>query len=145
MGGNMLLDVGPREDGTLQPEQVERLEGLGAWIHKHSEAIYGTVAGLPVGLFYGASTLSKTRETLYLFFFDKPFDQIAVKGLLKPPARVSVVGSNTLLKHKTIGGLGDTPGILWIDVPEEVVDPEATVVRLEFDQPIDIYLGAGRE
>ena len=30
MGGNMLLDVGPMADGTIPPEQVERLEGLGA-------------------------------------------------------------------------------------------------------------------
>jgi alpha-L-fucosidase len=144
MGGNMLLDVGPYEDGSLQPEQVERLEGLGKWIDKHSEAIYGTLAGLPAGMFYGASTASKDRKTLYLFFFDKPLDQIAVKGLLSPVERVTVVGSGRELKHTKIGGLGETPGIVWIDVPEEVVDPSATVLRLEFAEPLRIYSGAGR-
>jgi alpha-L-fucosidase len=145
MGGNMLLDVGPYEDGTLQPEQIKRLEGLGDWIHKHEEAVYGTVAGLPPGLFYGASTRSKSNDTLYLIFFDKPVDQIAVKGLLKRPARVSVVGSGQPLNHKTIGGLGETPGMLWIDVPSEITDPNATVLKLEFDQPIEVYVGAGRD
>ena len=145
MGGNMLLDVGPHEDGSLQPEQVKRLEGLGDWIRKHSEAIYGTVAGLPSGLFYGASTLNKSRDALYLIFFDKPFDQIALKGVLKPPAKVTVLGSGIELIHKTIGGLGDTPGILWIDIPEDCVDANATVVKLEFDQPIELYIGAGRD
>jgi alpha-L-fucosidase len=145
MGGNMLLDVGPYEDGTLQPEQVNRLEGLGDWIRKNAEAVYGTVAGLPAGLFYGASTLNKARDVLYLIFFDKPFDQIAVKGLLKPPSKVSVLGSSEVLTHKTIGGLGETPGILWIDIPEELVDPNATVVKLEFDQEIQVYTGAGRD
>jgi len=145
MGGNMLLDVGPYEDGTLQPEQVKRLEGLGDWIRKHSEAVYGTVAGLPPGLFYGASTMNKTRDALYLIFFDKPVDQIALKGLIKPPVKVSVVGSGTELTHKTIGGLGSTPGILWIDVPEEVVDANATVVKLEFEGPLELYLGGGRD
>ena len=145
MGGNMLLDVGPHEDGTLQLEQVTRLEELGDWIRKNSEAIYGTVAGLPAGLFYGASTMNKSRDVIYLFFFDKPFDQIAVKGLLTAPSRITVLGANTELTHKTIGGLGDTPGILWIDIPEAAVDANATVVKLEFDHPVTIYSGAGRE
>jgi len=145
MGGNMLLDVGPYEDGTLQPEQVNRLEGLGDWIKRHSEAVYGTVAGLPIGLFYGASTMNKAKDVLYLIFFDKPFDQIAVKGLTCLPTTATILGSGKELTHKTIGGLGDTPGILWIDIPESEVDPNATVVKLEFDKPITMYLGAGRE
>jgi len=144
MGGNMLLDVGPYEDGTLQPEQIKRLEGLGDWIRKHEEAVYGTVAGLPAGLFYGASTMNKEKNVLYLMFFDKPFDQVAVKGLLCRPSKVSVLGQGTELTHKTIGGLGETPGILWIDVPEQAVDPNATVLKLEFNEPIKMYTGAGR-
>ena len=113
MGGNLLLDVGPFEDGSLQPEQVQRLEALGDWIKPRSEAIYGTVAGLPPGLFYGASTMAKDRKSLYLFFFDKPFDQIAVKGLLSDARRITVVGTGTELKWTKIGGLGETPGIVW--------------------------------
>lgn len=144
MGGNMLLDVGPYEDGSLQPEQVKRLEGLGDWIRKHDGAIYGTVAGLPHGHFYGASTASKDGKSLYLFFFDRPVDQIAVKGLLTPIRRVSVVGDGRELTHTKIGGLGETPGIEWIDVPEDVLDPNATVIKLEFDEPLKIYQGTGR-
>ncbi|MDR3692298.1 MAG: alpha-L-fucosidase [Fimbriimonas sp.] len=145
MGGNMLLDVGPYEDGRLQPEQVERLEGLGDWIKRHSEAVYGTIAGLPQGLFYGASTMNKAKDTLYLMFFDKPFDQVAVKGLRKLPKRVTALGSGGELKYRNIGGLGETPGILWIDIPESIIDPNSTVVKLEFDGEIDIYQGKGRD
>jgi alpha-L-fucosidase len=144
MGGNMLLDVGPYEDGSLQPEQVQRLEGLGKWIRKHDEAIYGTQAGLPAGLFYGASTISKDRKSLYLFFFDRPFDQIAVKGLLSDIKRASVLSSGSALKHTKIGGLGETPGVVWIDIPAAEVDENATVVKLEFEEPVRIYTGAGR-
>jgi len=144
MGGNMLLDVGPYEDGSLQPEQIKRLEGLGDWIRKHEEAVYGTRAGLPAGHFYGASTKSKDEKSLYLIFFDKPFDQIAVKGFLSPVKRVTVVGSGTELTHTKIGGLGDTPGVVWIDIPENEVDPNATVVKVEFDEPMRVYAGKGR-
>ena len=31
-GGNLLLNIGPRPDGTIQPEAVERLRALGEWM-----------------------------------------------------------------------------------------------------------------
>ena len=145
MGGNMLLDIGPYADGGLQPEQVERLEGLGAWIRKHEEAVYPTTAGLPPGHVYGASTLSQDRQTLYVFIFDRPWDQIAVKGLQNTVKRVSVLGEGSELTHRKIGGLGHTPGVVWIDVPERVLDPNATVLKIELDGPLDLYRGAGRD
>jgi len=58
IGGNLLLDVGPMEDGTITPAQTERLKGLGRWTKKHTEAIYGTTRGLPFGHYYGPTTLS---------------------------------------------------------------------------------------
>lgn len=143
MGGNMLLDIGPYEDGSLQPEQVERLEQLGDWIRPNAEAIYGTIAGLPPGLFYGASTFSKDRRSLYLFVFDMPVDQIAVKGLRTKPERITVLQSGQELSANMIGGLGETPGILWIDAPK-AADPNATVIKLEFAEPVNPYVGKGR-
>ena len=41
-GGNLLLNVGPRGDGTLCPMQVERLQAVGAWLKVNGEAIYAT-------------------------------------------------------------------------------------------------------
>ena len=61
-GGNLLLDIGPKGDGTIPEEQVEILKGLGEWTHKHKEAIYGTIAGIPKEHFYGPSTLSKDKK-----------------------------------------------------------------------------------
>jgi alpha-L-fucosidase len=45
MGGNLLLDIGPKEDGTIPEQQVEILKNLGRWTTKNSEAIYGTTRG----------------------------------------------------------------------------------------------------
>lgn len=40
--GNLLLNIGPRADGTI-PEQVQQvLEGVGGWLNVNGEAIYGT-------------------------------------------------------------------------------------------------------
>ena len=146
MGGNLLLDVGPKEDGTILPEQEERLLGLGNWIRPNAEAIYDTVAGLPAGHFYGASTLSKDRETLYLFFFDRPIDGIAVKGIRNKVKKARIVASGTELKHRKIGGADwdNIPGVLWVDVPEDEVDSNATVIALELERPLDLYTGTGR-
>jgi alpha-L-fucosidase len=67
MGGNLLLDIGPKADGTIPEEQVSILQELGAWTSKHSEAIYGTQAGVPKDCYYGPSTLSADSTILYLF------------------------------------------------------------------------------
>lgn len=146
MGGNMLLDIGPKEDGTILPEQIERLEALGNWIRKHREAVYATQAGLPHGHFLGSSTLSKDHQTLYLMLFDRPWDQIAVKGIRNSVKRVSVVDSGTELKYQKIGGAEwmDIPGVLWIDVPESELDRNATVLKVELDGALDLYIGAGQ-
>lgn len=41
-GGNLLLGIGPKPDGTLPEEVVSRLEKIGTWIRKNGEAIYNT-------------------------------------------------------------------------------------------------------
>ncbi len=146
MGGNLLLDVGPRQDGTIPAEQAERLEGLGAWIARHREAVYGTVAGLPAGHHYGPSTLSADRRTLYLMCFDAPRETLCVRGLRNPVKRVSVLGAGTELGHAVTGGLQDVPGLQWIDAPaERDLDPYATVLAVELDGELDLYRGAGRD
>jgi alpha-L-fucosidase len=146
MGGRLLLDIGPREDGTILPEQMERLEALGDWIRKHEEAVLPTTEGLPCGHFYGASTLSKDRRNLYLMFFDRPWDEIAVKGIRSTVKRVSVVGSGAELSHRRVGGAEweENPGVLWINVPENELDPLTTVVKVELENELDLYRGAGR-
>ncbi|HEX4086021.1 MAG TPA: alpha-L-fucosidase [Chthoniobacteraceae bacterium] len=145
MGGNLLLDVGPMSNGAIPSRQIKILEGLGRWMRKHGEAIYGTVAGLPHGHFYGPSTLNKTRDILYLFYFDRPMGPIAVKGLKNEIRRASIIGGGDI-HHRKIGGAPwvDLPGILWIDVPDKHVDPDATVIKLELDGPLRANSGSGQ-
>ncbi|WP_256726937.1 alpha-L-fucosidase [Streptomyces acidiscabies] len=144
-GGNLLLDVGPMEDGTIPAPQAERLEGLGEWIRKHEEAVYGTVRGLPAGHHYGPSTLSADGRTLYLVLFDAPRAEIGVRGLATGVRGVRVVGSGKELGHRVVGGLHDAVGVLWIDRPQAAdLDPYATVLAVELEGELELYRGAGR-
>ncbi|MEV6110673.1 alpha-L-fucosidase [Streptomyces sp. NPDC051940] len=144
-GGNLLLSVGPKEDGTIPAEQVERLEGIGAWIARHADAVYGTVRGLPAGHHYGPSTLSADGRTLDLTVFDIPRGPVGVRGLRTPVRRVSVLGTGTELGHQVVGGLHEVPGVLWIDPPAGAdLDEYATVLAVELDGELDLYRGAGR-
>jgi alpha-L-fucosidase len=40
-GGNLLLNIGPRPDGTIPPEQEDRLREIGLWMFINGESIYG--------------------------------------------------------------------------------------------------------
>lgn len=41
--GNMLLNIGPRADGTITAEETQVLLDLGAWLQRNGEGIYDTV------------------------------------------------------------------------------------------------------
>jgi alpha-L-fucosidase len=40
--GNLLLNIGPRSDGTITDEETQTLLGTGKWLEVNGEAIYGT-------------------------------------------------------------------------------------------------------
>lgn len=41
-GGNILINVGPTQNGLIQPIFVERLRGMGSWLKINGDAIYGS-------------------------------------------------------------------------------------------------------
>jgi alpha-L-fucosidase len=141
MGGNLLLDIGPKADGNIPTEQVHILEELGKWTQKHEEAIFGTEAGLPPGLFYGPSTLSKNRDILYLFVSGKPSGPVVLKGIKNSINRIRIVGNGTKLKHQVLMKQywSEMPGIVYIDLPEEVLDEYMTVIAVQLKGELALW------
>lgn len=131
-GGNLLLDIGPKPDGTIPEEQVAILKELGRWTKKHAGAIYGTVAGIPDGHFYGNSTLSKDRKTLYLFVENQGAESVRVQGLSSAVKSIQVVGGNATAKYEKQGNA------IYIQVPANAYDEQLTVLALNFDEPLKL-------
>ncbi len=144
-GGNLLLDFGPKEDGTIPEEQVFVLKELGKWNKKHHEAIFSTVAGLPPGHFYGPSTLSKDSTELFLFLPGNPEKEVVIRGLFDQIESMTVVGSEKPLKWKIVGKISwsQVPGLVFFQVPEALQDEYMTVVRIKLKAPVKLYRGAG--
>ncbi len=144
-GGNLLLGIGPKEDGTIPPGQVKRLEEIGQWNAKHSEAIFGTRAGLPNGHFFGPSTLSADSTALYLFLPHGVGGSAEIKGLDNKILSVEVLGRSMPLKHRVVGKISwsKVPGLVFIDVPEEAADPWMTVLKVKLDGNVKLYRGQG--
>lgn len=136
-GGNLLLNVSPRGDGSLPPEQVERLDVLASWNERHAEAVHDVEPGLEPWHFYGPST--RRGDTIYAICVSRPYEAVVVRGL--PVRRVRstrLVSTGEELAHTVEAGvmesfLPDPTGTVRIAVDEPDLDPVATVVAIEIE------------
>jgi alpha-L-fucosidase len=83
-GGNLLLNIGPKGDGSLNESQVETLGEIGGWMDRHAESVVGVTPTVGVD-FYGPSTARP--GTLYLHLVMRPIEQVIVRGI--PVGRVT--------------------------------------------------------
>lgn len=67
-GGCLALGVGPKADGTLQPEVVKNLLQIGSWLNKNGQAIYSTVNAAHYNDGKVWFTADKNGKTLYAIY-----------------------------------------------------------------------------
>lgn len=146
LGGNLLLDIGPRADGTIPEEEVAALKYIGRWVHKHEEAVYPTRAGIPDGHVQAYTTLNQAGDILYVYLPYTPNETVEVKGLKTHIKNVRVVGTDRTLSWTLYNDIdwSEVPGVYYIDVPEDVVDEAITVLALELEGPLELYRGSGQ-
>lgn len=145
-GGNLLLDIGPKADGSIPEEQVNILKELGRWTNKHKEAIYGTRAGIPADHFHGPTALNQKGDILYLYLPYKPIGTVVLKGIKNKINRIWVVGNGTKLSWdiKMKQYWSSVPGLVYIDVPDVTLDKDVTVIAVLLDGKIDLYRETGQ-
>lgn len=130
MGGNLLLDIGPKEDGTIPQKQVDILKDIGRWTKKHSEAIYGTEKGISQKYFSGKSALSKDKKSLFLYFNDDQNGKLWLRNIASEIEKIKLVGEDISLKYNKL------ENDIWIEFPKEKADKDVSVVRVDFKDEI---------
>lgn len=122
-GGNFLLDVGPTPEGTIQPEFVERLKGIGQWLKVNGDSIYGTTYGPLQALDYGRTTAK--GKVVYLHVFNWPTDgRLVVQGLPGKVASVSLLANHHAVHFRQ---QGET---VTLKVPSRAPDAIDTVIAI---------------
>ncbi|PLX08318.1 MAG: alpha-L-fucosidase [Marinilabiliales bacterium] len=135
MGGNLLLDIGPRADGSIPEEQENILMEIGNWNKKHNKAIFGTKAGIPREYYSGPSTISANGKILYIFVEGNPKGPIILKGIKNKIENIWVVGKGTKLNYdiKMKAWWSSVPGIIFIDLPQELTDKYLSVIAVQLE------------
>ncbi len=63
---NLLLNVGPMPNGKIQPEHVDRLKQVGAWLSTYGETIYGTRGGPLSSRDWGVTTQKGNKVYVHI-------------------------------------------------------------------------------
>jgi alpha-L-fucosidase len=133
MGGNLLLDIGPKPDGTIPLEQQSILKGLGRWTNKHATAIYGTKSGIEAGHFNGKTALSKDERTLYLYVENRDKNGISLWGINSKISQATIIGNTNKVTYRAVGNDN-----YLFQIPSEAYDSDVTVIRVQFAEPIKL-------
>jgi alpha-L-fucosidase len=102
--GNLLINIGPKADGTIPQEQVKRLKQIGKWLKVNGEGIYGTGCSKRENELHEDVNLFYTRKEDDLFVFadvkEKLPQEIFIKGA-KAPEGVIALDENVELTYRT--------------------------------------------
>lgn len=115
-GANLLLNIGPKPDGTLPEEAVERLEAIGKWLGEYGETIYGTEGGIVPEQPWGATT--QKGDELFVHVLAPQ------KEIVLPLAAHNILGAETFDGKEEIAFTHTPEGILLHlpEIPEGTVD-----------------------
>ncbi len=144
MGGNYLLNVGPRPDGSIAPEQARILRRIGSWFGRVREAWYGAEPASEY-LAHEECLLTRKGNSLYVHF---PAPPVSTGLMLDPiaaaPRRAVLLNTGLELRaavelvpsHFRAGAYLRVAGI-----PVNELSGEVPVIRLDFDD-LDAVLAA---
>ena len=95
-GGNILLNIGPRPDGSIPDIQMDRLTKLGAWMKVNGEGIFGTrpwtTAASKTETGEDVRFTRKGDNTVYAFVYKRPASGVVTIPELKSARKVELLG-----------------------------------------------------
>jgi alpha-L-fucosidase len=120
---NLLLNVGPRPDGTIQPEFVERLAEVGQWLKANGRTVYGTRGGPVPPRPWGVTT--QQGDTVYVHVLDWQDALLALPRLARPVKSARSFATGKPIRHAL-----DRDGLV-LHLDRSSLDPVDTIVVLE--------------
>ncbi len=130
-GGNYLLNIGPRGDGSVVPFEEEVLRGIGAWLRRHPGALLDAgPAGLPPQR-WGAAM--RRGDALFLHVRDWRGGELRVEGLASDPREVRIDGRD----GAALPWRRDGDDVL-VGLPDAAPDPVLPVLRLALAGPLRV-------
>jgi len=105
-GGNFLLNIGPKPDGTLPEPALQRLTEIGAWMDINKEAIYATQPIAPYKTDNVCFTRSKNGSIYALYLLDEKIklsSKITIKSPPKMPKKLTLLGVKSTIKWRKLG------------------------------------------
>lgn len=122
-GGNLLMNIGPEGDGTIDPRDTVILHGIGAWMQQNGESIYGTTATPLPAQPWGESTRKGNKLYLHVFQWGNP---LYAGGLYGKVENAYLLASKQPVKVTRVN-----PKDLSIVLPETAPDSINSVIVLE--------------
>ncbi len=126
--GNLLLNIGPTPAGQFRPQEIANLKGMGRWLRKFGESIYGTRGGPYHNGSWGGSCYQ--GNTLYLHVFEWAGDMLQLPALKAQVLRADVLTGGTVELKRSDANL---TLVLTGARPDEI----DTVIKLELDSPAE--------
>ncbi|TWU38896.1 Alpha-L-fucosidase [Novipirellula aureliae] len=126
-GGNLLLNFGPRPDGTFTDAETQVAMAMGQWLKTYGDAIYGTRGGPYRNGTWGGSC--HKGDKLYLHVLEWPADGLVLDAL---PAKV--LSARTLTDGKVTFSQSDKE--LAVNVASSDRETPVTVIELTLDQTL---------
>ena len=120
---NLLLNIGPRPDGTIQPEFVERLHAMGEWLEKNGESIYGTRGGPIAPRPWGVTTQRGNKIYVHILDWQDP-------ALLLPKLDEKIASAHMLGSNEAVEIIPADYGTV-VKLPASAQDPIDNIVVLE--------------
>jgi alpha-L-fucosidase len=120
-GANLLLNVGPRPDGTIQPEAVERLRELGEWTARYGASIHGTRRGPVPPRSWGATT--RRGDSVFVHVLDWADPVLAL-----PPLGTRVIRATSMATGEPVAYTSSATGVTLALPPVDEAEPDRVVV-----------------
>ncbi|SHG31599.1 alpha-L-fucosidase [Pedobacter caeni] len=131
-GGNILLNIGPKGDGSFDGKDSRILDSIGAWVKVNSAAVFGTErSSLPIPA-WGVTTQKAQR--VYLHVFDWPTDGVLLLSGLKTEVSSAYLLADQSKNKLEVKRLSSSD--LRITVPGQAPDGSDAVLVLELKTPL---------